>query len=50
MRIYRGIFWGVLRPSVIGVRMYVLGSSIVVFGCFYLLSCGVIEIVTLYIR
>lgn len=30
--------------------MYVLRSDTVVFECFYLLSCGVIEIATLYIR
>lgn len=50
MRIYRGIYWGALRPSVIGGFVYVLRSGTVVFGRFYLLSCGVTEIVTLYIR
>lgn len=50
MRIYRGIYWGVLRPSVIGVCVYVLGSGTVVFGRFYLSSCGETEIATLYIR
>lgn len=41
---------GGVAPSAIGGFVYVLRSGTVVFGRFCLLSCEVIEIVTLYIR